>query len=111
MAEKKTGEGHAGGRLRRLIVALIGEDENLGSGLSSGDGGRAANCRTHSSSLQWVREGGVGGDALFCSLGTRWTVSSLRMDLASFLILNVRHSAWRVVDALWVFIWHECVHA
>lgn len=41
-----------------------------GLGLSSGDGGKAANCRTCSSSLQWVREKGVGGDALVCSLGT-----------------------------------------
>lgn len=67
---KRTGEGHTGGRLRRLIVALIREDEDLGSGLSSGDGGKAANCRTCSSSLERVREGGVGGDALVCSLGT-----------------------------------------
>lgn len=49
---------------------LVREDEDLGSGLSSGDGGKAANCRTCSSSLQWVREGGVGGDALVRSLGT-----------------------------------------
>lgn len=49
---------------------LVRENKGLGSGLSSGNGGKAANGRTCLSSLQRVREGGVGGDALVRGLGT-----------------------------------------
>ena len=48
----RSGEGRAGGRLRRLTDALMREDEALGSGLGRGEGGKGANCRTCSIFLQ-----------------------------------------------------------
>lgn len=50
------------------MVTVMREDEDLGSGLGSGDGGKGANCKTHLTFLQGVKEGRVGRDAQVFSL-------------------------------------------
>lgn len=45
------------------MVTSMSEDEELGLGPGSGDGGKGANCRTCLRFLLGVRKGGVSGDA------------------------------------------------
>ena len=48
--------------------ALVREDEDLASGLGSGDGGKGANRRTCLMFPLGLKEGGVGGDIQLSSL-------------------------------------------
>ena len=84
--------------------ALVREDEFLASGLGSGDGGKAANRGTCLMFPLGLKEGGVDGDTQLSSLDIGWTVGSLSVCLAPFLLLSVRHGAWHVMDALWVLM-------